>query len=66
MIYDVFHQYLPCKVVGREVQRNGDEVKLYAPAVFYRGQVSADTTEAAIAKAKELQMSSAPMVVCRG
>ena len=53
MTYDVWHQYQPM------VQLEGG---MWAPAVFHRGQVEAETGEHAIEEAKRLRMSLAPMV----
>lgn len=64
VIYDVWHQYTPSKVVGIERDKSGDEIRLYAPAVFWRGQVEADTISLALKAAKGL--SSRPMVKLNG
>lgn len=51
--YDVWHQWQPV------VQLDGG---MWLPAVFYRGTVEADSGEQAIAEAKRLRLSPAPMV----
>ena len=63
-LYDVYHQHTPVKVVGVEKDRSGDEIRLYAPAVYFRGQVEADSQSQALKAAKAL--SSRPMVKFNG
>lgn len=60
-LFNVFHQYTPTKVVGRETDKSGDEVRIYEPAVFFRGAVEADTILEALRKAYSI--SSRPMVI---
>jgi hypothetical protein len=64
MTYDVFHQYTPVKVVGAEKDKSGDDMRLYAPAVFYRGTVEAYTLSDALRAAYSL--STRPMVSANG
>ena len=64
MIYDVFHQHTPVKVVGVEKDKSGDDIRLYEPAIFLRGQVDADTLSDAMKQAHSL--STRPMVKTNG
>lgn len=63
-MYDVWHQHTPVKVVGTEKDKSGDDVRLYAPAVFYRGQVEAESISQALKAAYSL--STRPMVKRNG
>lgn len=59
--FTVWQQYTPTKCVGVEI-RDGEEVKIYEPAVFLRGTILAVDGSDAIAKAKATHLASRPMV----
>lgn len=60
-LWDVWHQWPPVKVVGRE-ERFGEFVKVYEAALYPRGQVEAWDAAAAIAEAVKLRLSPVPVV----
>lgn len=61
-LFDVWHQWRPVVFVERSVGEDGKSMDFYAPALKHRGQVKAISGAHAIAQAKALGLSWAPVV----
>jgi hypothetical protein len=61
LLWDVWHQWPPVKVAGVE-ERFGEQVRVYEPAIVYRGQVEAFDSDEAISEAVRLRLSPWPLV----
>jgi hypothetical protein len=61
-LFDVWHQWRPVKFVERSLGEDGKTMDFFEPAMKHRGQVEALDGAHAIAVAKQLGLTRAPIV----